>query len=263
MTNTTKNQIHATAIVADSAIIHEDVSIGAYTIIGPHVEIKSGTKIGNHACIEGYTTIGHNNVISNFTAIGGAPQDKKYNNEDTRLEIGDNNTIREFCTIHTGTSNGGGLTKIGDNNWIMAYVHIAHDCIVGNNIIFANNATLAGHVLVKDWAILAGHALVHQFCVVGEHSMIAGNSGIIKDLPPYIMAFGHSAEPKGVNTEGLKRRSFTQEQIDNIKNAYKILYRSGLSYTDAKACITELAETQPELLVFVEFFNQSVRGVIR
>jgi UDP-N-acetylglucosamine acyltransferase len=256
-------KIHPTAIIDPSAIIHESVEVGAYTIIGPNVEIGEGTTVGSHTCINGHTIIGKNNHIFQFASVGEAPQDKKYNNEPTRLVIGDNNTIREFCTLHRGTVSGGGVTKIGNNNWIMAYVHIAHDCIVGNNTIFSNNATLAGHVFVKDWAILAGHTVVHQFCIVGEHSMIAGNSGIAKDLPPYVMAFGHSAEPKGVNTEGLKRRNFTQEQIDNIKNAYKILYRSGLSYNEAKVCIVDLAETQPELQVFVDFFNQSVRGIIR
>lgn len=256
-------KIHPTAIVDSAAIIHESVEIGAYAIIGPNVRIGEGTKIGNHTCINGHTTIGKHNHIFQFASIGEAPQDKKYNNEPTRLEIGDNNTIREFCTLNIGTVSGHGVTKVGNNNWLMAYAHIAHDCTVGNNTIFANTVALGGHVVIKDWVILAGHALVHQFCTVGEHSMIAGNSGIAQDLPPYVMAFGHSAEPKGVNVEGLKRRNFTTEQIDNIKNAYKILYRSGLTYNEAKACIIDLAETQPELQVFVDFFNQSTRGIIR
>lgn len=256
-------KIHPTAIVDKAAVIHEDVEIGAYAIIGANVVLGSGTKVGNHTCISGHTTIGKNNNIFQLASIGEIPQDKKYNNEPTCLEIGDNNTIREFCTIHTGTVGGSGVTKIGDDNWIMAYSHIAHDCIVGSHTIFSNNATLAGHVVVKDWAILAGHAVVHQFCIIGEHSMVGGNSGIVQDLPPYVVAFGHSAEPKGVNVEGLKRRGFTSKQIENIKNAYKILYRNGFTYNEAKACIVDLAETQPELNVFIEFFNQSTRGIIR
>lgn len=256
-------KIHPTAIVDKSAIIHDNVEIGAYAIIGANVEIGSGSKIGNHTCVNGYTKIGKNNHIFQFASIGEAPQDKKYNGEPTRLEIGDNNTIREFCTLNTGTVTGSGVTKIGNNNWLMVYAHIAHDCVIGDNTIFANSVALAGHVVIKDWVILGGHALVHQFCIVGEHSMIAGNTGIAQDVPPYVMAFGHSAEPKGINAEGLRRRNFTLEQINNIKHAYKILYRSGLGYNEAKAGIADLAETQPELQAFITFFEQSTRGIIR
>jgi UDP-N-acetylglucosamine acyltransferase len=255
--------IHPTAIVDKNAIIHDDVTIGAYSVIGPNVEIGANSQILHHVSITGYTTIGCANKIYQFASIGEAPQDKKYKNEPTKLIIGDNNTIREFCTLNTGTVQGGSLTQIGNNNWLMAYVHIAHDCIVGNNTIFANSVALAGHVIVKDWVILGGAAAVHQFCIIGEHSMMAAMTGISQDVPPYVMAFGYRAEPKGINAEGLKRRGFSIEQIDNIKQAYKILYRNGLSYNDAKVYISELAEEHSELKIFVEFFANSTRGIIR
>jgi UDP-N-acetylglucosamine acyltransferase len=256
-------KIHPTAIVDKNAILHDDVEVGAYAVIGPKVEIDGGTTIGNHANITGCTKIGKNNKIFQFASIGEAPQDKKYKGEDTRLEIGDDNTIREFCTLNTGTVQGTGVTKIGNNNWIMAYSHVAHDCVVGNNIIFANSVALGGHVTVKDWVILGGYSIVHQFTIIGEHSMMAGATGVAQDVPPYVMAFGYRAEPKGINTEGLRRRGFTAQQIENIKHAYKILYRNGLSYGDARTFITELAAEQKELQVFVEFFKQSTRGIIR
>ena len=258
----TKN-IHPTAIVDKNAILHDGVSVGAYAIIGANVEIGENTKIMHHASISGHTTIGQNNTIYQFASLGEAPQDKKYNNEPTRLVVGDNNTIREGCTLNIGTDQGGGVTMVGSNNWIMAYVHIAHDCLVGNNIIIANNVALAGHVTIKDWVILGGAAAVHQFCIIGEHSMMAAITGVTQDVPPYVMAFGYRAEPKGINAEGLKRRGFTLQQIDNIKNAYRILYRNDLSFVDAKNLITDLAKDQPELDLFVKFFNESTRGVIR
>ena len=255
--------IHPTAIVDKNAVISDGVEIGAYAVIGPNVQIGENTIVSHHASIVGHTKIGKNNKIYQFASLGEAPQDKKYKNEPTELIIGDGNTVREFCTLNTGTVQGGNITSIGDHNWIMAYVHIAHDCIVGNNTIFANSVALAGHVTVKDWVILGGAAAVHQFCILGEHSMMAAMTGVSQDVPPYIMAFGYRAEPKGINSEGLKRRGFTPEQIDNIKNAYKLIYRNGLSLNDAKAEITELALTQKELEIFVEFFKQSARGIIR
>ena len=188
---------------------------------------------------------------------------KKYQGEDPRLIIGSNNTIREYCTLNTGTVQGNGETVIGDNNWIMAYVHIAHDCIVGNNIIFANGVTLAGHITVKDWVILGGLVPVHQFCIIGEHAMVGGQTAVAQDIPPYTMASGYRAEPKGVNSEGLKRRGFNAAQIENIKQAYKILYRNGLSYSEAKTFIEEMAIENPELKLYVDFFAQSTRGIIR
>lgn len=256
-------KVHPTAIIDRNAEIDDNVGIGAYAIIGPHVKIGSGTKIGNHANITGHTTIGQNNNIFNSASIGQVPQDKKYKDEPTRLEIGDNNTIREFCTLNIGTVQGTGVTKIGNNNWIMACSHIAHDCIIHNNTIFANNVALAGHVEVKDWAILGGSVVIHQFCTIAEHVFIGGFSSVSQDIPPYVMAVGYRAEPKGINLEGLKRRGFTAEQIENVKHAYKILYRQGLSYAEARDQISKLAATQPELAPFINLFTQSTRGIIR
>lgn len=255
--------IHPTAIVDKNAILNDGVSIGAYAMIGANVEIGENTIIEHHTSVVGHTKIGKNNKIFQFSSIGEAPQDKKYNNEPTQLIIGDNNTIREFCTLNTGTVQGGGVTSVGDNNWIMAYVHVAHDCIVGNNTIFANNAALAGHVTVKDWVILGGVASVHQFCILGEHSMVAAITGVTQDVPPYVMAAGYRAEPKGVNIEGLRRRNFSATQIENIKTAYKLLYRTGLPLSEAKEQIFELAKENKELELFVKFFNMSTRGIVR
>lgn len=260
-------KIHPTAIVDSSAVIGEGTEIGAYSIIGPKVILGKDCWIGNHVNITGNTQIGDKCKIYHFASIGEAPQDKKYQGEDTKLIIGNNNTIREYCTLNTGTVQGNGETVIGDNNWIMAYVHIAHDCIVGNNTILANGVTLAGHVTIKDWAILGGLCPVHQFCVIGEHTMIGGQTAVAQDVPPYVMASSSSggirAEPKGINAEGLKRRGFTTEQIDNIKQAYKILYRNGLAYSEAKGIIEDMAQENPELKLFSNFFSQSTRGIIR
>ena len=256
-------KIHPSAIVDSNAIIGDGVEIGAYSIIGPKVVLAANCWVGNHVNLTGNTTIGENSRIYHFASIGEAPQDKKYKGEDTRLVIGANNTIREYCTLNTGTAQDLGVTTIGDNNWIMAYVHIAHDCVVGNNTIFANGVTLAGHVTVKDWAILGGLSPIHQFCIIGEHTMLGGQSSLAQDMPPYILASGFHASPRGVNVEGLKRRGFTLEQIDNIKQAYKILYRNGLSYSEAQEIISEMAEEHVELRAFVEFFKQATRGIIR
>ena len=256
-------KIHPTAIVDKNAIIHEGVEIGAYSVIGANVEIGENTIVAHHASIVGHSKIGTNNRIYQFVSIGEAPQDKKYKGEPTRIEIGNDNTIREFCTLNTGTVQGTSLTKVGNSNWLMAYVHIAHDCRVGDNTIFANTVALGGHVAIRDWVILGGHSVVHQFCIIAEHSMIAGTTAVTHDIPPYTMASGYRAEPKGINSEGLKRRGFTVQQIDNIRHAYKLLYRNGLSYIEARTYISELAETQPELELFVKFFNESTRGIIR
>lgn len=255
--------IHPTAIIAPSAELDSSVSVGAYSTIGAHVRIDAGTQIGPHVVIDGNTTIGKNNHIFQFASLGAIPQDKKYRGEPTELRIGDGNTIREFCTFNLGTVTGIGRTEVGNDNWIMAYVHLAHDCVIGNHTIFANNASLAGHVTIKDWVILGGFSLVHQFCIIGEHAMTAFAAGVHKDIPPYVMGAGYRAEPAGLNTEGLRRRGFTAEQIANIKNIYKILYRQGLSYDDAKTQIMALADTAEELTVFKTFFNESTRGVIR
>lgn len=255
--------IHPTAIIAPSAELDSSVSVGAYSTIGAHVRIDANTQIGPHVVIDGHTTIGKNNHIFQFASLGAIPQDKKYRGEPTELRIGDGNTIREFCTFNLGTVTGIGRTEVGNDNWIMAYVHLAHDCVIGNHTIFANNASLAGHVTIKDWVILGGFSLVHQFCIIGEHAMTAFAAGVHKDIPPYVMGAGYRAEPAGLNTEGLRRRGFTAEQIANIKNIYKILYRQGLSYDDAKTQIMALADTAEELTVFKTFFNESTRGVIR
>ena len=255
--------IHPTAIIDPKAELDSSVRVGPYTVIGAHVQIGAGTSIGAHAVIEGRTTIGENNTIFQFASLGAVPQDKKYAGEPTRLIIGNNNTIREFTTFNLGTVTGIGETRVGNDNWIMAYVHLAHDCVVGNHTIFANNASLAGHVTINDWVILGGYSLVHQFCIIGEHAMTAFAAGVHNDVPPYVMAAGYRAEPAGLNTEGLKRRGFSAEQIANIKNVYKILYRQGLPYEEARAQIVALADTAPELAVFKDFFAVSERGVIR
>jgi UDP-N-acetylglucosamine acyltransferase len=255
--------IHPTAIIADSAVIANDAEIGPFTVVGENVEIGSGTRIDSHVVINGPTRIGENNHIYQFASIGDDPQDKKYRNEETRLEIGDRNTIREYCTISRGTVDDEGVTVLGDDNWIMAYVHIAHDCRIGNKTIMANNTTLAGHVHVGDWAIFAGFAGAHQFCHIGAHSFLGMYSGVNQDVPAYVMVFGLPGAPAGINSEGLKRRDFSKEQIRNIKNAYRIVYRNGLKLADAISEIEVLVSEQPELEVFLESLKTSDRGLIR
>ena len=255
--------IHATAIVADSAIIADDAEIGPYTIIGDDVEIGSGTRVESHAVINGPTRIGKNNHIYQFSSVGDDPQDKKYRDEPTRLEIGDGNTIREYCSVSRGTIQDESLTSIGDDNWIMAYVHIAHDCRVGSHCIFANNATLAGHVHVGDHAIFAGFTGAHQFCRIGAHSFMGMNAGTSRDVPAYTMVGGQPPGAKGINSEGLKRRGYTTDQIRNIKNAYRVVYRKGLKLAEAIAELESVAAGQPELDLFIESLKTSERGIIR
>ena len=255
--------IHPTAIVDPKAELGNDVTVGPYSLIGPDVKIDSGTSIGSHVVITGHTSIGKHNQIFQFSSLGEAPQDKKYQGEPTKLEIGDHNTIREFCTFNRGTSQDKGVTKIGNHNWIMAYVHIAHDCHVHNNTILANNSSLAGHVDMYDYAILGGFTLVHQFCKIGQHVITAVGSVVFKDIPPYVTASGYDANPHGINAEGLKRRGFSAESITNIKRAYKTLYRQSLTLDEAKVALTQQALKAPELSLLVEFLNQSTRGIIR
>jgi UDP-N-acetylglucosamine acyltransferase len=255
--------IHPTAVISKSAVISDDVKIGPYTVIGEHVEIGACTKVGSHVVINGPTKIGEHNHIYQFASIGDDPQDKKYRNEQTRLEIGNRNTIREYCSISRGTVQDKGVTIIGDDNWIMAYVHIAHDCLLGNKIIMANNTTLAGHVHVSDWVIFAGFAGAHQFCHIGAHSFLGMYSGVNKDVPAYVMVFGLPGAPAGINSEGLKRRDFSKDQIRNIKNAYRIVYRDGLKLSEAISQIENLIVDQPELEIFLESLKMSERGVIR
>jgi len=255
--------IHPTAIVHRNARLADDVTVGPYSIIGEHVEIGAGTTIASHVVIEGYTTIGKNNRIFQFNSLGAIPQDKKYKDEPTRLEIGDNNLIREYCTFNTGTVQDIGYTRVGNNNWIMAYVHIAHDCVVGNDIILANSAQLAGHVHIDDYAVMGAFSGVHQYCNVGAHVMVGGGCLLFQDLPPYVMVGGNPATPHGINSEGLKRRGFSSDAILAIKRAYKTLYRSGLSLEQAVDEIAAQAATHPELKLFPEFLARSKRGIIR
>ncbi|HEC28044.1 MAG TPA: acyl-ACP--UDP-N-acetylglucosamine O-acyltransferase [Gammaproteobacteria bacterium] len=255
--------IHPTAIVDPGAYIAEGVEVGPYSIIGNDVEIKKGTVIGPHVVIKGPTKIGEDNKILQFSSIGEDPQDKKYAGESTLLEIGERNLIRENCTINRGTVQGGGITKIGSDNWIMAYVHIAHDCIIGNSTVIANGTTFAGHVTIQDFVILGGFTLVHQFVVLGKNSFTAINTIVLKDIPPYVMVSGRPAEPHGLNTEGLKRNGFEPEVIKEIQQAYKVLYKSNTLFKDAKAMIKEMAENCEPLKDFSEFLENSQRGVVR
>ncbi|CAG0124197.1 UDP-N-acetylglucosamine acyltransferase [Rhodocyclaceae bacterium] len=254
---------HPTAIIHPGARLADDVEIGAYSIIGEHVEIGAGTHIGPHVVIGGHTRIGNNNRIFQFCSLGEIPQDKKYADEPTRLEIGDNNTIREFCTFNLGTAQDAGVTRVGNNNWIMAYVHFAHDCQIGNHTIFANNAQLAGHVVVDDYAILGGFTVVHQFCQIGGHVITGMGTILLQDIPPYVTVSGNPAAPHGTNSEGLKRRGFSSGAVMAIKRAYKTLYKSGLSLEQAKDAILEQAAEHPELNVLADFLNHSQRGIVR
>lgn len=256
--------IDATAIIHPDAHLHSDVSVGPYSIIGANVSIKSGTSIDSHVVINGPTKIGSNNRIFSFCSLGADPQDKKYEGEaDSILEIGSGNTIREYVSINRGTGDGGGKTIIGDNNWIMAYVHIAHDCIVGNNITFANNATLAGHVTIDDFAILGGFTGVHQFCRIGSYSFSAISSVIVKDVPPYVLVSGNTAKPSGLNREGLKRHGFDSETINILRKAYKAIYREGLILKDALDVLTELSAESDKVELMSSFIIASQRGIVR
>lgn len=255
--------IHPTAIVHPNARLGSNVAVGAYTIIGEHVEIGDDTWIGPHVVLNGHTRIGNGNRIFQFSSIGEMPQDKKYAGEPTQLEIGDRNTIREFCTFNCGTAQDGGVTRLGSDNWIMAYVHLAHDCQIGNYTIFANNAQLAGHVHVGDFAILGGFTVVHQFVRIGAHSMTAMGSILLQDLPPYVTAAGNTAKPFGINSEGLKRRGFSSDAIAALKRSYKLIYRSGATLEEAKSTISREAEAQPALALLADFLVTPGRGIIR
>ncbi len=261
--------IHPTAIIENGAEIADGVEIGAFSIIGKQVKIGEHTQIKSHCVITGKTSIGKNNQIFQFSSIGEIPQDKKYNGENTELQIGDNNVIRESCTLHLGTVQDKGVTKIGSNNLLMAYVHIAHDCIVGDNTIFANSAQLAGHAEIGDWAILGGYTGVHQFCKVGAHAITGATSLIVQDVPPFLTVAGNRAKPFGLNTEGLKRRNFSAENIAHLKQLYKILYKQNLPLEEAKSKIREIFqnETDPKnkqnTQIFLDFLEKSQRGIIR
>jgi len=255
--------IHKTAIIADSAKLADDVKVGAYTIIEADVTIGAGTEIKSHVIVAKHTDIGENNRIFQFSSIGEEPQDKKYNNEATRTVIANNNTIREYVTINRGTIDDGGVTQIGSNNWIMAYVHIAHDCILSDNIIIANGSTLAGHVHLDEYVILGGFTKLHQFCRIGAHAFTAMDTGFQKDLPPYVMAQGNPAKPRTINAEGLKRRGFSQIEINAIKKAFRLLYKSDLRLQEALAAMQELAKEQPTVQIMIDFIKASNRSIVR
>ncbi len=259
--------IHPTAIVDPKAELDATVEIGPYSIIGPHVTIASGTVVGPHVVIEGHTTIGKDNKFFQFSSIGAAPQDKKWAGEPTRLEVGDRNTIREFVTFNLGTVQDEGVTRLGNDNWISAYVHLAHDCQVGSNTIFSNNAQLAGHVEVGDWAILSGYAGVHQFCKIGAHAFVGMYTSLTQDVPPFVLVSGNPAGARGVNIEGIKRRGFSREQINGIRAAYKQIYRNNLTLDEAKAALVTLQAEMPEAAADIgsmaTFLDNANRGIVR
>ena len=257
------SRIHPQAIVDPSARLAEDVQVGPWTLIGPDVEIGAGTVIGPHVVIRGPTTIGQHNRIFQFSSVGEDCQDKKYNGEPTRLVIGDHNVIREGCTLHRGTVQDRGVTTIGNHNLLMAYVHVAHDCIVGDHIIMANNATIAGHVWVGDGAILGGYTTVHQFCHLGAWSMSAANSAVFKDIPAYVMVGGNPASAHGMNFEGMRRRGFSPELVAALRRAYKVVYRQGLTLQDALKALEEPAQQFIEIALYRDSIVASTRGITR
>ncbi len=259
--------IHATALIDPKAQLDSSVEIGPYSVVGPHVNMGSGTRVSAHCVIEGHTTIGKDNQIFQFNSIGAIPQDKKYAGEPCELHIGDRNTIREFCTLNIGSPGDTGVTRVGDDNWIMAYVHIAHDCQVGNKTILANNTTLGGHVHLADWVIVGGLTGIHQFVKVGAHAMVGFSSAVTQDIPPFMMADGNPLAVRGFNAEGLRRRQFSEERISAVKQMHKLLYRTGKTLAQATAEIAELAQTMPQAATDValmgQFLAQSARGIAR
>jgi UDP-N-acetylglucosamine acyltransferase len=255
--------IDSRAVISPEARIDAGVSIGPWCLIEGEVSIDAGTSVAAHVVIRGPTRIGRDNCIHAFSVIGGDPQDKKYGGETTRLEIGDRNTIREHCTINRGTVQGGGVTRLGNDNWIMANVHIAHDCLVGNGTVMANNTAVAGHVVIEDFAILGGFTAVHQFCRIGAYSFTAIASAVTKDVPPYVMMAGNSASAHGLNREGLKRHGFSGATIETLKRAYKVLYRSGLTLAEALAELEGMAASSPEVRCLIDFVAASTRGIAR
>ncbi|UXI01848.1 acyl-ACP--UDP-N-acetylglucosamine O-acyltransferase [Photobacterium sp. TY1-4] len=256
-------QIHPSAVVEAGAILGANVKVGPFSYIGADVEIGEGTEIMSHVVVKGPTKIGRENRIFQFASIGEECQDLKYAGEPTRLEIGDRNTIRESVTMHRGTVQDNGITKVGNDNLFMINAHVAHDCVVGDRCIFANNATLAGHVTVGNHAIVGGMSAIHQFCTIGDHCMLGGGSIVVQDVPPYVMAQGNHCAPFGINVEGLKRRGFEKEDIKAIRAVYKALYRSGKTLAEVKPEIEALAQTHAPVQRFVDFFEQSTRGIIR
>lgn len=259
--------IHPNALIDPNAQLHPSVSVGAYSIVGPHVTIGADSIVGPHCVIDGHTQIGKANHFYRFCSVGGMPQDKKYAGEPTRLEIGDRNMVREYVTINTGTVQDVGITRLGSDNWVMAYVHVAHDCQIGSHTILANGVQMGGHVHIGDWAIVGGLAAVHQFGKIGAHSMTGGQSALHMDIPPYVMGSGNPCVPVGINVEGLKRRGFSAESISALRDAYKLIYRRGLSLTDACTEIRTRQQKEPEVATalqpLLDFVESSARGIIR
>ena len=260
---TASGNIHPTAIIAADARLADDVTVEPYAVVGAEVEIGAGSTIGAHSLVKGPARIGRNNRIGAYASLGGDPQDKKYAGERSELVIGDGNTFHEFVTVSRGTRDGGGATRIGDDNWVMAYAHIAHDCVVGSHTIFANNATLAGHVEVGDHVVLGGFAGVHQFCKIGAHAFAAMFSAINRDVPPFIYVAGQFAVPRGVNSEGLKRRGFDAARVSAIKRAYRTLYLSHKTLEEARTALAEQAEASDDVRCFVDFIDRSERALVR
>jgi UDP-N-acetylglucosamine acyltransferase len=255
--------IHPSAIVHPGARLGAGVSVGPYSIVGEHVEIGDGTQIGPHSIVEGHTRIGRDNRIGAFTALGGPPQDKSYAGQPTRLEIGDRNTIREYVTINTGTTKERLVTQVGDDNWIMSYVHVAHDCVIGSKTVLANSTQLAGHVHIGDWAVLGGFTGVHQFVRIGAHVMIGGGTMLRQDVPPYVTVAGTPPKALGLNSEGLRRRGFAPETIAALEDAYRTLYRRGLSFADACAALGRAAADSPDVALLAAFLGEARRGIVR
>ncbi len=259
--------IHASAIIAPGAELHESVTVGPYSVIGAHVKVGEGTHIGPHCVIDGHTTIGRDNRIFQFSSLGGEPQDKKYAGEPTELHIGNGNTIREFCTFNLGTAQAGGVTRLGDDNWMMAYTHLAHDCQVGNKTIFANNAQIAGHVEVGDWVILGAFTAVHQFVKIGAHAMTGMGTILLQDVPPFSMISGNPAQARTFNLEGLKRRGFSGERLAAVKQMHRLLYRQGHPLEEARVAIQALVGTMPDaaddIAMMAAFLARADRGIVR
>jgi UDP-N-acetylglucosamine acyltransferase len=264
---TDERLIHATALVDPKAQLDSSVEIGPYSVVGPHVRIGAGTRVGAHCVIEGHTTVGKDNQIFQFNSVGAIPQDKKYGGEPCELHIGHRNTIREFCTLNIGSPGDTGVTRVGDDNWIMAYVHIAHDCQVGNKTILANNTTLGGHVHLADWVIVGGLTGIHQFVKVGAHAMVGFSSAVTQDIPPYMMADGNPLAVRGINAEGLRRRQFSEARIAAVKQMHKLIYRTGKTLAQATSDIKELEKSIPEaaqdIALLLQFLNASTRGIAR